>query len=104
MKVGDEDLGFFQFLAEVFGNEVEGAVEVAWIVGQQDAKPVADGDARSHDQERIGEAAVLMTRVLPLPVAILKAMRKSSGFASSLALRRSFSIQASPYLAATSAR
>ena len=44
-----------------------------------------------------------MTTVLPLPVAILQAIRSSPGLASSLALRRSFSIQVSPYRLATSA-
>ena len=44
-----------------------------------------------------------MTTVLPDPVAILRAIRGSPGFDLSLAARRSFSIQASPYLRATSA-
>ena len=43
-----------------------------------------------------------MTTVLPEPVAILSAMRGRPGFDVSFAARRSFSIQASPYLRATS--
>ncbi len=48
--------------------------------------------------------SIAMTTVLPLPVAIFKAMRKSNGLAPALARRSSFSIQASPYLPATSVR
>ena len=44
-----------------------------------------------------------MTTVLPVPVAILK-QRGRPGLAWSLASRRSFSIQASPYFCATSVR
>ena len=46
--------------------------------------------------------SIAMTTVFPLPVAILKAMRKRRGLASSFASPKVFSIQASPYFPATS--
>ena len=41
--------------------------------------------------------SMAITTVLPVPVAILNAMRGRPGFDASLAARWSFSIQASPY-------
>ena len=45
-------------------HDVELAVVVVGVVGQQHAQAVADGDARRHDEERVAEAGVL--RVLDL--------------------------------------
>lgn len=106
-------------LGEVGRDEVAKPVVVLGVVGQEDAEPVADGDPRGDDQERIGEPGILgirelvehchaisipMTTVFPEPVAILKATRKRPGFDVSLAARRSLAIQASPNLGAASAR
>jgi hypothetical protein len=46
--------------------------------------------------------SMAMTTVLPLPVAILAAIRNRPGLAASLERRRSFSIQVWPYRLATS--
>ena len=95
------------------------AVVVFRVVGQQHAQAVADGDAGSDDQESVGEAVVLglasllracqamsiaMTTVLPLPVAILNAMRGSSGLCHRWRRLQSRRIQAPPCRSATSVR
>ena len=64
VEVGDDDLGARQLLAVKFRHDVELAVVVLWIVGQQDAQAIADGDAGRDDQEGIGKAVVLRLREL----------------------------------------
>ena len=95
------------------------AVVVIRVVRQQHPQPVADGDPGRDDRKAsenrasCGFASLLsvcqaisiaMTTVLPLPVAILIAMRGNRGFDWSFAFRSRSSIQASPYLCATSVR
>ena len=59
VEVGDEDLGLAELVVQVAGHDVALAVVVVRVVRQQDAEPVADGDAGGDDQERVGEAGVL---------------------------------------------
>jgi len=59
VEIGDDDFGLLELLARVFGDEVELAVVVVGIVGEQDAEAVADGNAGGDDEERVGEAVVL---------------------------------------------
>ena len=109
-----------QLLAQVGRHDVDLAVVVVRIVWQQHAQAVADGDARRDDQEGVGEARILASRrsllsacqamsiaittVLPLPVAIFEGDAEAGQDSSPrCGARRSFSIQASPYLPATSA-
>ena len=59
MEVGDEDLGSAELPDEFGRDQVAKPVVVLGVVGPEHPKPVADGDSRSDDKERVGEAAVL---------------------------------------------
>jgi hypothetical protein len=98
--IGDDDLGAIDIRQHVHRDQFAAAVVAVRVVGLKDTQPVLDGDSRGDNQESAAvEAAagvraalmvchaisIAMTVVLPLPVAIFKAMRKSSGFDCSLA-------------------
>ena len=117
MEVGDDELGLVQFLRQVRRNQVHLGVVVVGIIGQQHAQAVADGDARRDNQKRIGETRILgvgqLVQRLPgdqhghdegLAGAggHLEGNAEQTGLAPSLASRRQFSIQASPYFLAAS--
>ena len=59
MEVGDHHLGAVEPVHQLGRHDVELAVVVVGVVGQQHAQAVADGDARRHDEERIAEPGVL---------------------------------------------
>ena len=59
VEVGDEDLGPAKLPDQVGRNQVAEPVIVLGVVGPEHPKPVADGDSRGDDEERIGEPAVL---------------------------------------------
>ena len=58
MEVGDQDLGSAELPDQVGRDQVAQPVIVLGVVGQEHPQPVADGDARGDDEERVGEPAV----------------------------------------------
>ena len=88
------------------------AVVVIGVSWKQHTQSVANGDSWRYNQEGVCKAGVFgvsqlikricqviiiaMTTVLPLPVAIFNAMRKSSGFATSLLRLSSLWMYVSP--------
>ena len=59
MEIGDEDLGPAKLADQVGRDQVAEPVVVLGVVGREHPQPVADGDARSDDEERVGEPAIL---------------------------------------------
>ena len=59
VEVGDEDLGPAELPDQVGRDQVAEPVVVLGVVGPEHPQPVADGDARSDDEERVGEPAIL---------------------------------------------
>ena len=59
VEVGDDDPRGAEVSPRLGGDEVEFAVVVRRLRGEQHAQPVADGDARRDDEEGVGEAGVL---------------------------------------------
>ena len=53
--VGDHDLGPLHVFEHVAGNKLAGAVVVVGIVGEEDAEPVLDRQARRDDEKAAGE-------------------------------------------------
>ena len=64
MEVGNGDLGLAQLVHQLRRHDLQGAVVVARIAGQQDPQPVADGNARGDDEKGVGESSVLFIRQL----------------------------------------
>ena len=59
VEVGDEDLGPAKLPDQVGRDQVAEPVVVLGVVGPEHPQPVADGDPRGNDEERVGEPAVL---------------------------------------------
>ena len=64
VEVGDQDLGLREPFQQVRRQDVALAIVVFRIGRQQHAEAIANGDARRHNQERVGETRVLPTRAL----------------------------------------